>query len=141
MKIDKTLVKFSAKYPIVDVETTNEIMPSSWSEGDICIAGFFVDENITQFMLINKSNLKKFRDAIKDFLSTIGNRPLYAFNTEVETGCFNTFLGRPLNFNEIKPFNGSGTTKENFYKYMVEKKFIGPDGIGFKDPLKGNSKL
>ncbi len=144
MKTIKTSVPFSTKYPIVDVEISNDIS-SNWdsSKGEISVAGFLVDNEITQFLLINKSKLGEFRNQINDFLSTVTEKQLYAFNIKMETGCFEKLLSKSLVFREIKPknFRAKGFNKDYCFGYLIKQDIISKDFIWFEDPLKGNGRL
>jgi hypothetical protein len=142
-KIEK-IVGFSTNHPVVDVETYNNledygIRPWPYHKGEIGIAGFFVDDKITQFLLIHKENIEIFRKAVHDILSTLSGKLLHAFNTEMETGSFKKFLGYSPQFHEIKPFNGKGTTKEYFFAYLLRTGRVAPDFVKFEDPLNGDS--
>ena len=143
MKVIETPVNFSTKYPIVDVEISNNIAPEwKWSEGKISVAGFLVDNVITQFMLMNNSNLTEFRNKINNFLSTLTKKQLYAFNINMETGCFENLIGESPIFHEIKPpFKIPRFNKDYCFGYLIKHSIISKDSIGFEDPLKGNSGL
>lgn len=142
MKIIETDISFSSKHPVVDVEVSNDLSRLDWNyeKGEISVAGFLVDNKITQFMRIKQANINKLQISIKDFLSTISKRQLYAFNTNMEIGCLKNLLGESPKFFEIKPFQGYGTTKEYFFDVLVKKRMIKPEDIP-KDPLLGQSKL
>ncbi|MQY60397.1 hypothetical protein GH153_00955 [bacterium] len=145
MEMIKTPACFSTKYPIIDVEIKNESLDAQGRfdprRGEICIVGFFIDDKITQFMLKDESKIEEFGQAVNDFLGTMNGKKAYAFNVNMEEGCFTELLGHSPRIYEIKPFRGRGATKEYFFKYLVKKKIETPDSICFKDPLDGRSKL
>ena len=118
MEVKKTVANFSTKHPVVDVEISNDIEIHRWdySKGEISVAGFFVDNEIIQFMLKNKSNLNKFQKEIMEMLTTLDGRKLHAFNIRMETGCFSNLLGNSPQFHEIMPFSGRGSNKEYHFK-------------------------
>lgn len=141
-RIDKT-VSFSTKHPIVDVETYNNlgsygINPWPYHLGEIGIAGFFVDNKITQFLLKDKNNIEKIREGISDHLSTLSGKPLYAFNIRMEIGCFNNLLGRSPQFLEAMPFHGRGASKEYFFAFLLKHDKVTFDSREFIDPLNGD---
>ncbi len=145
MEMIKTPACFSTKYPIIDVEIKNEPRDAQGRfdprRGEICVAGFFIDNEITQFMLKDESKIEEFRQAVNDFLGTMKGKKAYAFNIRMEGGCFTRLLGRSPIIYEIQPLHGKGANKEYFFKYLAKKKVETPDSICFKDPLNGRSEL
>jgi len=145
MEIIKTPVRFSTSHPIADVEIKNKPLDAygrlDYQKGEICVAGFFTDNGITQFVLKNEPKIEEFKRGVNDFLGTINEKNLHAFNMNMETGCFTKLLGRSPKIHEIKPFNGRGTTKEYFFTYLLKKKIEDPDSACFDDPLNGRSDL
>ncbi len=110
-------------------------------KGEISIAGFFVDDKIIQFMLMNKNKLNNFQKEVKNFLSTLNEKKLHAFNVKMETGCFTKLLGNSPQFHEIMPFRGKGANKEYHFNYLIKKGVIPSNFMKFKDPLNGRSEL
>lgn len=175
MKPIITSVSFSTKHPIADVETKTVIPYVSVNGAkkpdchnvEINVAGFFVDNAITQFRIVDESELDIFRNQIRDFLSTINGKQLHAFFIDVEKGCFENLLGNSPAFakiEEIMPFKGK--KKEYLFSYLVANgedipiSVIPPEGFkenlmeekakdatlpvisinGFPDPYNGDSR-
>ncbi len=141
MKVVKTPAMMGTRHPIVDIEISNNLDPHwDYSLAKPCLVGFFVDEELTQFLLMshNEKKTKDFVKKIQDFLSTIDGRP-HAFNTKMETGCFKVLLGYSPKLHEIKPFNGKGVSKEYLFSYLVKKGAV--SNFPFRDPLNGHSEL
>lgn len=145
MEMIKTPACFSTKYPIVDVEIKNKPLDAygrlDYLGGEICVAGFFMDDKIIQFILNDESKIEEFRRALNDFLRTIKGKKTYAFNIRMEEGCFTRLLGYSPEVYEIKPFSGRGASKEYFFRYLVKKKVVTPDSVCFADPLNGKGYL
>lgn|GEM_PF-1884744 len=147
METKETKINFSTKHPIADVETPIDLpciggtKKFDYLKGEVCIAGFFVDDKITQFLLMNKSKSAEFCNNINSFLSTINGKQLHSFNINMESGCFTNLLKKSLSFNEIQPFHGKGINKEYCFGYLIKKKqCLDMRGIvGFDDPLNGDS--
>lgn len=144
MRIVKTHVPFSTKLPVVDVEIKNNIRDASgrfnYYRGEICIAGFFIDDEITQLVL-KEPTLEEFRRGVHEYLGTINSEKLHAFNTNMEEGCFTKLLGCYPRMYEIKPpIKGRGTTKEYFFGFLVSRGIEKPESACFTDPLNGESE-
>jgi len=144
MRTVKTAVPFSTKLPVVDVEIKNKIKDASgkfhYDKGEICVAGFFIDDEITQLVL-KEPNQEEFRQGVREYLGTINSEKLHAFNTKMEEECFTKLLGCRLRMYEIKPpIKGSGTSKEYFFRFLVSKGVEKPESAFFKDPLNGHSE-
>lgn len=136
-------VDFFSEVPIIDNEISNDIGILGWDyeKAKPCIVGILFKNKITQFVLYenHKEIVEKFKAELMNFLDELP-KPLFAFNTKMERGNFKGFLNREYRFEEIKPFNGKGASKEYFFRFLLEKGLIVKTD-SFEDPLRGNSRL
>ena len=146
MEVVKTTVGFTTNQPIVDVEISNnprnlqgKLDPN---KGNICVAGFLVDNTMSQFLLKHDSQKQAFKEAVAEFLASIANKKLHAFYIDMEQGCFTNLLGWSPRLHEVKPpIKGRGTTKDNFFTYLTKTDKVLPEELGFTDPLHGRGEL
>jgi hypothetical protein len=124
---------------IIDNEISNDLSILSWdyTKSDIIITGTLYHDLISIFVREKEDNITKFKQELTQFLNNV-NKPLYAFNQDMEHGNFRGFLDLRLPVAEIQPFKKKYWTKDKFFNTLIEQNRISP--INLKDNLNGDGK-
>jgi hypothetical protein len=129
--------------PIVDVEITNDIKnllgQFEYQKMDICCVGIIIGDQIVQiFREPDTDDGPQYRKVASSHVSRY--KKMYAFNRMFEYVGLKSYLGlESVCVEEIKPFNGKGWTKDQFFADLASDgkvKTKMPD-----DPFHGNAAL
>jgi hypothetical protein len=114
-----------AKFPVVDVETIDDLKQKKICELRPSIVGIFFQDKIKQFILYNLESYQKFRVEVTQELSKLP-QPFLAFNNLFDKSVLKGFTGVTYKFGEIQEFSFQKKQKaKEKYGILVDDPFNG----------------
>jgi hypothetical protein len=132
----------SSPVAICDDEICNSIKDSSgnwnYEDSDIVTLGIFYGNKITIYQREKSDTLSSWKQAL---LKELEKMPvMFSLNTKMEKYGLKGFLNLNLFFEEIQPFRGRGTNKDNLFKILVDNGVVPKESEPI-DPFNGDSSL
>jgi len=118
-----------AYFPIVDVETIDDLKSKKVHQLRPSVIGVFFKNKIKQFILRNLNSYEKFKYVVTKELNKLP-QPFLAFNSNFDKGVLEGFTGISYKFGEIQE-----------YKFQKKQKAKEGYGIQVYDPFKGDGYL
>jgi len=122
--IKRFKVPIKTNVPIVDNEISNDIS-FNWDylKGIPHCIGIFYKDEIIQLIFTKDESEEDFKRQALKILETLP-QPLLAFNLNMEVGNFLGYFGKRFNIEEIKPFNGRGSSKDACFEHLSKNDMI-----------------
>lgn len=118
-----------AEFPIVDVETIDDLKQTTISMLRPSIVGVFFRDTLKQFILYNLESYNKFRYVVTKELNALP-QPFLAFNHQFDKNVLKGFTGISYKFGEIQEYHCQK-------KQKAKEKY----GIQVSDPFNGDGYL
>jgi hypothetical protein len=118
-----------AKFPVVDVETIDDLKQKKICDLRPSIVGIFFQDKIKQYILYNLESYQKFRAEVTQELNLLP-QPFLAFNNLFDKSVLKGFTGNAYKFGEIQE-----------YHFQKKQKAKEKYGIIVDDPFNGDGYL